>query len=211
MRLRVGSRTLFRGLAPWIFVALIAIAGCAAPQRFSAFTGSPLAGRPRVALLPLENLSGNVDAADALTHVFFTELAATQLCELADMGDVQRAMRRIRIRSTGSPTSEQVRQLGDSLRVKYVLCGTLLEQGSLSTSDGNVPALSAAFKLLEVPLARVIWGKMLTLTGEDHATVFGWGLVRDPNRLASELAVDLIKDLRRLAVEPKPEKERGNK
>jgi TolB-like protein len=181
---------------------LLAATSCAASRQLSHIEGTPLAGHPRVAVLPLENLSGTVDAGRSLTQIVVAELAASGICDVVETGNAERAVRVLRIRDTSAPTTAEVRALGDTLGAKFLLCGVVLEQARIDTPDGDIPTIAAAFKLLEVPTARVIWGKVVVRTGEDHETLFGWGRVTDGSRVASQLATDAIADMRRLAGSP---------
>jgi TolB-like protein len=189
----VGAALALAGVLAW---------GCAGPARWSGAAEPPLARRPAVAVLPLENLSGTLDAGDAMTHIVLTHLAAAGFCEVRDLGDVEKRLREIRMRNTASPTTEQLRALGDSLHVAYVLCGTLLEQGMVRTPDGEVPAVGVTLKLVDVATARIRWARMMVKTGEDRETVFGLGRQLDATRVAGELAEALVRDLAQLAGPP---------
>ncbi len=185
--------------------------GCAGAHRLSLVTGAPLADHPRVALLPLENLSGAADAGESMSRLLGTELTARGWCELVDIGQVRGALRRLRVRNTAALSLDDLRSLGDSLRVHYVLTGSVLERGTTNTDDGPVPTVATTLKLLETPSGRVVWAKALALTGKDHETVFGYGRETDPARLDARLVDEMLADFKRLT-EAFPEAGRvGNK
>ncbi|MBI5710478.1 MAG: hypothetical protein HZC42_09275 [Candidatus Eisenbacteria bacterium] len=175
-------------------LAAALLAGCAsAPPRargVRAVTGLPV----RVALLPLENLTGNADAGNLMTRILFVELVRTHACEVVEAGIVDTAVVELRIRNGGSLSAAELRGLGSMLDVRYVLAGTVLESGSARTPDGDVPTLGVALKLLDVGSGRVVWAQMRFRTGDDRETVFGWGREKDPQRLAAALAADVLKD-----------------
>jgi TolB-like protein len=180
------------------FALLWLAPACAGPQRSTPITGGPLADHPRVALLTLENLSGAPDAGESLTRLLGAEITARGLCELVDIGQVQGTLRRLRVRNTAVLSLDQLHSLGDSLGVRFVLTGSVLEHGTISTEDGPIPTVGAALKLIDVTSGRVTWAKSRSFTGKDRETVFGYGREIDPGRLDARLVDDLLVDLARL-------------
>lgn len=156
--------------------------------------GLPVLGRPRVAVLPLEDLSGEPAAAVSFTRMLFAELVQTGRCDVPESGLVEEVMDSLGIRSGGSLRADQVRTLGARLEVGHLLTGTLLESGTVKTGDGEVPAVGAALKLIEVATHRAVWARLKFRTGEDRETVFGWGRERSPEILAGALAREMIAD-----------------
>jgi TolB-like protein len=152
--------------------------------------------RPRLALVPLENLTGRGDAGEGFSRILFVELVRKGTFEVVDLGDVETAMDSLRIRPTASLSGPQRQALGDRLSVAYVMVGSLLESGSVRTPDGDVPSASVALKLLEVGSGRVAWARMAVRSGDDHESVFGWGRQLSPQKLAAALAVEALADLR---------------
>lgn len=190
-------------------LALLASA-CAGPQRLAALADAPLADHPRVALLTLENLSGAPDAGESMTRLLGTEIVARGLCDLVDIGQVQGTLRRLRVRNTAVLTLDQLHSLGDSLGVRFILTGSLLEHGTISTEDGPIPTVAATLKLIEAASGRVVWAKSLSLTGKDRETVFGYGREIDAGRLDGRLVDGMLLDFKRLTV-ALPAKGRGGK
>lgn len=189
----------FARLAGFVLLVAALSPGCAGPQRLSHTNATPLAAHPRIALLPLENLSGAADAGEALSRVLGTELTSRGWCELVDVGQVQGTLRKQRVRNTAVLSLDQLHSLGDSLDVPYVLTGTVLEHGETHTDEGPIPAVAATLKLLEVSSGRVLWAKALSLTGKDRETVFGFGRETDPARLDARLVDLMLLDLKQLA------------
>ncbi|MEK7329659.1 MAG: hypothetical protein AAB113_02545 [Candidatus Eisenbacteria bacterium] len=183
-----------RWVAGGVGLALL-LAGCAAtrPAPPVAAPGAPL---PRVALLPLEDLSGRVDAGDIFTRILFVELVRTGACEVVESGIVEAAAETLHIRSTGSLARDDLHALGERLGVRYVMLGSLLESAAVKTAEGEVPSVGVTLKLLDAASARVVWAAVRFRSGEDRETVFGWGRRRDRAKLAAELAAEILKDFR---------------
>lgn len=188
---RAGGRALVLAL----LVAAGALAGCGGASRQVLRLGVPLASRARVAVLPIEDLSGEATAAVGFTRMIYAELVRSGTCDVPETGIVEAAMDTLGIRNGGSLRAEQVKALADRLRVEYLLTGTLLESGTVKTGDGQVPAVGAALKLIEVATNRAVWAQVKFRTGEDRETIFGWGRERNPQILAGSLAHEMIADL----------------
>ncbi len=153
-------------------------------------------GRPAAALLPLENLSGREEQGFLFTRVFFAQLVASGALDMVDPSKVEEALDSLDIRSSGSMTPAQIRVLGDTLHVPYLLIGSVLESGRVQSSGTDLPAVGATIRLVRASDARVMWAGVDFRSGEDHETVFGWGRVTSTERLVAELAAELLHDFR---------------
>ena len=152
--------------------------------------------RPRVALLPFENLAGREEQSEIFTKVFFAQLVASGALELVDPTQIDAAMDSLGIRSVTAMTPVGLRALADTLHAPYLFLGSVLESGSVQSGTGPVPAVGAALRLVEVASGRVAWAGAHFRSGEDRETVFGWGRVMSTERLISELAADMLRDFR---------------
>ena len=203
-----GMRT--RGM----LIALLSttwLAGCGASSSPMLRAGVPIAGRARVAVLPLEDLSGEAAAAVGFSRMLYAELVRSGTCDVPETGVVEDAMDSLGIRNGGSLRRDQVKALGERLRVEYLLTGTLLESGTVRTGDGQVPSVGAALKLIEVATTRAVWAQVKFRTGEDRETVFGWGREKNPQILAGSLAHDMIADFTILTADSTAAKAGGRK
>ena len=194
-RTLAGSRPcLFGGL---MLGAVLLVTACAgAPRQFMVPDGA-LTGHPRVALLPLENLTETPEHGVLVMNIFFAELVRTGVFDLVEMGEVENALRELRIRKTGSLSTEQVRRLAEKLGARHLMLGTILEAGTVTTPDGPVPSLAVALRLLDGTDARVVWANVHIRTGEDHERMFGWGREDDFEQLALATASEMFQQLRK--------------
>lgn len=170
----------------------ILVAGCAGTGRRSDSGGTVPTDHPRAALLPFENLSGREEQGRVFTQVFLVELVRSGACEMVEPGQVDQALDRLGIRATGSLSSDQLRQLGDSLGVRYVFLGSVLEAGTVKTWDGDLPSAGAALRMVETSSGRVVWAGLKVRTGDDGETVFGWGREQSAQRLVTSLAKEML-------------------
>jgi hypothetical protein len=151
---------------------------------------------PRLAILPFENLTARGEAGTLFTRIFFSEVYRLNRYEVVESGEVERVLDDLRLPPTGSLSNEQLRTLGERLHVQRVLVGSVLEASLVPTgSGGEVGSVGATVKLLDVAQERVVWTRIGFKTGEDKETVFGWGRERSAEKLAAELAMELVSDL----------------
>ena len=192
----MGARSslVVRGLAASLLAAAL---GCAGSRPASAPVTSRDAGaKPRLAVLPLEDLSGQAGVADRLTRVVFTTLVQTGDYEVLEPGRVDDALSEARVRSSGMLSQDQIASLSRQLEVRWLLTGSALEYGRVHTPDGDVPAVGIALRLIDGWSGRVRWADQRYRNGDDHETVFGWGRESDGDRLAQQTAAELIRRLR---------------
>jgi hypothetical protein len=199
---RPSARPLPRPAFHVALALLLALgAGCAASLHRPAaeVTAGP---RPRVALLPLENLTLREDASTVMTRLLFVELVRGGACEMVEAGEVEAVMESLRVRPTGSLTSEQRGQFGARLRADHLVVGSVIESGVSRTPEGDVPAVAVVLRLIEVASGRVEWADLRVRTGDDRERVFGWGRELNRDRLASALATDILQSFRIPAPSP---------
>lgn len=166
--------------------------GAATPRPDAAI---PAAGRTRVAVLPFDNLTPDGSAGDLLTLVFFTELGSRGDYEPIESGIVAATLESLGVRSTSSLAADQLRAIGAGLGAERLLLGSVLESGTVSTGQGELPTVGVSLKLLDAASGRVLWTKMGFKSGDDGETVFGWGREKSPRKLAARLAAELLRGL----------------
>ncbi len=170
--------------------------GCAGSTPPRSHGGAVPMDHPRVALLPFENLSGREEQGRFFTQAFLAALVSTDAVEVVDLGQVEATIEVLRIRATGAPTRDQLAALGESLQVRYVLLGSVLEAGTIRTYDGDIPSAGASLRMVDVTNARIVWARAHVVTGDDRETVFGWGRERSAERLLTKLADDMLRPFR---------------
>jgi len=177
--------------------ACVALAGCAGARAPRSALPPPAAGpAQRIAMLPLEDLSGQAGVGERLTHIVFTALGRMPAYEVVEPGQVDAALSAARIRSTSMLSKDQVVALSARLAVRWLLTGSALEFGPVHTPDGDVPSVGLALRLIDGTTGRVRWADERIRNGDDRETVFGWGRENDGNRLAERTAAELLAALR---------------
>jgi TolB-like protein len=149
----------------------------------------------RAALLPFENLAGREAEGTMFTKIFFAQLTATNAFEMVEPTRVEMAMDSVGVRSVGGITPAELQLLGNTLQAPYVLIGSVLESGKLQSGyGGQVPAVGATLRLVDARSGKVLWAGVHFRDGGDHETVFGWGRELSSERLALQLATEMLSD-----------------
>jgi hypothetical protein len=151
---------------------------------------------PRVALLPLENLSARPDASEHLSRAVVGVLGETGMCQPVAPGDVEAAFTEFRIRDISGVTRDAMRQLGHRLDADWLMAGTILEYGSVRSPEGEVPSVGLTLRLYEAGTGRTAWTAMRVHTGEDRETLFGMGRVRSLDQLSEIVVRELLRGFR---------------
>ncbi len=181
-------------LRAWPLAALAAliVAGCAASGPAVRDAAGP---RPTVVMLPLENLSGRAEYGERFSRLVWTLLGRSGRFDMVDPGQVDAMLVELRIRSSGSLTTEQVLKTAGRLHARWVVAGTLLESGVVRSPEGDIPSFGLSLRVLDGSTGKVVWTDLRARTGQDRETIFGWGREENLERLAEATARDLIDHL----------------
>jgi TolB-like protein len=182
------------GLAAALLTLLLCTAG-APPVRHSVGGVVPT-DHPRAALLPFENLAGREEQSQLFTKVFFAGVVASGAFDMVDPSRVDAAMDSLGVRASGSMTPAEIRTMADTLHVRYLLLGSVLESGTVQSEGGPLPTAGATLRLVEAASGRVVWAGVHFRSGDDRETVFGWGRVKSPEKLVGEMATEMLADFR---------------
>ncbi len=119
----------------------------------------------RVAVLPLDNLTNDRFAGEAVRQIVITELLASGLVDAACPGDVIAAIETLKLKAGQSPSAEQIKAIGKSLNVQAVIMGAVNKFGE--TRDGNVsaPEISITLMMADTSSGSIIWSITKTRGG----------------------------------------------
>ena len=107
-----------------ILFVLILGAGCGGRKGTPGFYVNPdidFSFIKRVAVLPLDNLTNEKFAADAVRQVVISELLAAGLVDVTCPGDAIAAMDKLRLKQGQSPSAEDIKAIGKALKVQAVI------------------------------------------------------------------------------------------
>ncbi|NOZ24842.1 MAG: hypothetical protein GXO94_01960 [Nitrospirae bacterium] len=119
----------------------------------------------KVAVLPLNNLTNERYAADAVREVVISELLASGLVDVVVPGDVTAAMDSLGIRSVSSLNAEQIKALGKALGVQAVIFGSVEEFGMVRLGNISAPNVTITLMMADTGSGSIIWSVTTTGTG----------------------------------------------
>ena len=148
--------------------------------------------RPRIAVLPLQNLTEARAAASVLGEIL--PLRLSDRFDVIEAADVRRALVDARIRTLRGLEPAALRALGKQLKTSLFLEGTVYRYkdavpGSL---DGN-PELEVQLTLTDVEKAKVVWTASQRRTGTDYRRLLQLGAISNVVTLADQLFAEMLR------------------
>ena len=152
----------------------------------------PMGKSARIAVLPVENLSGGVAPVDVIGELVRLKLSEKgfQILDDEALGDF---MQRYRIRNTsglGSSASKAIDE--ETGAAAYLVTSLELFQ------DTDVPEVSLIARLVSTgERSEVVWMDGVSLSGDGYPGFLGLDIVEDPNILLDEAVRCLVESLER--------------
>jgi hypothetical protein len=137
--------------------------------------------RIRIAVFPVENLSGTVAPVKEIRQTFVEKLGSVGV-DVLDEETFEKFMAKYRIRYTGGVSTEIAKAFKQEINVSGVLI-TSLEL----YSDANPPKISLISRLVstgEDP--SILWMDGVGLAGDDSRGLLDLGLIEDPKTLLNK-------------------------
>jgi TolB-like protein len=119
----------------------------------------------KVAVLPLDNLSNDKFAADAVRQVVISELLASNLVEVVCPGDANAAIELLNIKAGQSPNSEQLKSIGKSLKVQGIIIGAVNKYGEIREGNVSAPEIAITLMMADTSSGSIIWSVTKTKGG----------------------------------------------
>ena len=119
----------------------------------------------RVAVLPLDNLTNERFAGDVVRQVVISELLASGLVDVVVPGEVMSALEKMGPRSIGSLNAEQIKALGNALKVQAFILGSVEKFGEVRTGNISAPEISITLMMADASSGTIIWSVTRTTGG----------------------------------------------
>src|SRR4030067_661462 len=117
----------------------------------------------KVAVLPLDNLTNEKFAADAVRQVVICELLSTGLMDVAVPGEADAAVDKLGLRSIKALNAEQIKTLGNALKVQAVVFGAVDKFGEVRIGNMTAPEVTITLMMVETSSGSIVWS--VTKTG----------------------------------------------
>lgn len=177
---------------------LLSLCGCGgAPVKGYLRPGITVSHIRSLAILPFDNISGHPDAGKKGVNMLLTELTRTGLFEIATTGEVEKSLRRLRIRTTAEVDLSKLVELGVHLRVQVVIAGSVDEYEIRQDKGRSVPVVAISARILEVQTGDILWAISHTRDGNDWETVFGFGRIISLGKLTQIVISEMVESLMR--------------
>lgn len=178
---------------------LLSLSGCAKAPIGYLKPGVTVSQISSLAVLPFDNISGHPDAGKKVVNLLLTELASTELFEIAEVGEVEKCLRRLRIRTIAEIDLSKLQNLGEQLNVQAIMVGSVDEYEVRQERSETVPVVAISARILEVQTGDILWAISHIHDGNDWETVFGFGRIISLSQLAqivlSEMVESLVQEL----------------
>jgi hypothetical protein len=119
----------------------------------------------RVAVLPLDNLTNDKFAGEAVRQVIISELLASGLVDVACPGDVIAAYETLKIKTGQSPNAEQIKAVGKTLKVQAVIFGAVNKFGEIREGNVSAPEIAITLMMADTSSGSIIWSVTKTYGG----------------------------------------------
>lgn len=148
-----------------------------------------------VAVMPLENLTANVKAAERVRDAFANSLMATGAVYVISSGEVARGVARAGILDPATPSAEEIARFSGIVKVDAIFTGVVSEYGQVRSGSANANVISVSLRMIETPTQKTVWTASSTKGGISiWDRLFGSG--GEPmNNVTKEAIDDLINKL----------------
>ncbi|RMF93775.1 MAG: hypothetical protein D6736_01180 [Nitrospinota bacterium] len=155
-------------------------------------------GATTIALLPFENVSGNLQSLRIIMPLIAQHLQAKGY-HVMQQDVLEPFLFRYRIRNTGMLSRRHLHALRQEWGVEQVMVGTV----DLFFASSENPQWGLSARVLSTASGNILWAASSGLSGDDFTTILGLGTIHSGERLGQEVVKALLHSLPR-AGEPFP-------
>jgi len=162
--------------ATLLLLALTAVSACRTSTQQTSYVhkNADLGAISKVAVLPFDNLSQERTAGDKVQKIFYLELLALDVFEVAEPGQVTKVMRSQSSSDALGPAEYQ--KIGKDLGVDAVFVGSVVDFAEARTGSTPTPEVTIQLRMIETHSGSTIWSTGRTRSGASFSTrLFGVG------------------------------------
>lgn len=147
----------------------------------------------RVAILPLQNRSGNPDAPAQFGEFLGDAWFRTRRVEVCEIANVRATLIAQKVRTMEYVDLRRLAEIGRATGVRFFLQGIVERYGDeVLVEEKRYPELEATIQLIDVEEGRIVAAAGLRRRGSDYETLLGLGAVHDPTELAIRAAREIV-------------------
>lgn len=129
-----------------------------------------------VAVIPFDNLSNDQGAGNRATRLFISKILAERAFDVVEPGEVSRVLEKYSTVRTGQLTEEQIKGIGQELKVQGIILGTVTESSTVTSGGTTTSTITIIARMVETENGTTIWSATNTAGGRGFwGTLFGTG------------------------------------
>jgi len=184
-----------------LLLLALATASCGPAIRVYVNPEADLAFYKKIAVLPVEDMSGNPMAGKRVGRAFVTELIMTNRYQVIQPEEFGTTLNRMGIfkGQDGVYDSEKLKGAAVQMGVSGIIRGAVSEYQMFRGEGGDTPVIAFDAELLDVATGNVVWRSSISKRGKGRISIVGGG-IRSLGRLTQEACVDMVAQLRKDAL-----------
>ncbi len=190
---------MFRRLTWWgLLAGTLWLAGCGgtAPSTY-VHSNYDFSRVKKVAVLPLENLTGDQSAGEKVRKIVITELLATGIVDVIEPGQVNRALAQLNLQNPTMMSPEDFKRVGTALGTQMLVVGSVESFDRVQVGSVQAPEVTITLRGIDVDSGTIVWAASHTQGGATvSARLFGLtgdSLSEVARKAAHETVVTLFK------------------
>lgn len=144
---------------------LITLTNCAIAEDTFHDVNMDFGAIQNIAVLPLANLTKDMQAGDRVRDVFLIKLMATSGIYVIPVGEVTKAIVTTGVSNPTAPDKDSIIKLALALRADAVITGVVREYGELRAGTTSANVISMSLQMTEAQTGRVVWSSSSTKGG----------------------------------------------
>ncbi len=130
----------------------------------------------RVAVVSIENLTGDQGAGARATRYLVSELLATEAFDVVEPGEVTRALSANGVLDGAQITEEQAKAVGKELRAQGLFVGSIGESATVRSGSASSNYVTISLRMIETDTGQTVWSTTHTEGGRGFwSSLFGTG------------------------------------
>jgi TolB-like protein len=151
----------------------------------------------RVGVLPFINESGRRGAGEIVANTFITMIFKSGIFSVEEKGNIERFLLNEKVKNINAMDTEQLKKLGERLRVDALFIGVVEEFSGSDKSDRSIiPVVGIRVRLIDVKTGRILWMVRHKRNGDDYISVFSFGKIRSVSTLTKKVISEVIETIK---------------
>ena len=151
----------------WILLTMFIVSGCGGKGTPGFYISHDIdfSFIKKVAVLPLDNLTNERFAADAVRQVVISELLASGLVDVTCPGDAIAAIETLKLKPGQPLSADKIKAVGQALKVQAVVLGAVNKFGEVREGNVSAPEVAITLMMADTSSGTIIWSVTKTRGG----------------------------------------------